>query len=118
MSQCLELLEQALDAGQRELDCISAGEVDELAETARERGRLIEEAWNLRDTEGVRLDDLLDKLQKLRSLQGKLSREARVLHSSLAEDLQRVKKQGQRLAGYGKASKITPMINRFVSRQG
>lgn len=118
MSQCLELLDQALDAGKRELECLASGEVDDVAAAAQERSRLIEEAWSLQETEQVCVEELLDKLQKLRTMQGKLSREARVLHSNLAQDLSHMKKQGRRLAGYGKATRITPMINRFISKQG
>ncbi|MBU1002726.1 MAG: hypothetical protein KKE73_09405 [Proteobacteria bacterium] len=118
MPQCLNLLEQALDAGERELECLAAGEIESIEVVAQERGRLIEEAWLLRETEQVSVEDLLDKLQKLKSLQGKLSREARTLHSNLAEDLSRIKKQGRRLAGYHRSTKFTPLYSRFVSKQG
>jgi len=114
----MNLLAQALDAGERELECIASGEVDGIEEAAQERGRLIEEAWSLRETEQVSVDELLEKLQKLKSMQGKLSREARSLHSNLSEDISRMKKQGRRLAGYHKATKVTPLYSRFVSKQG
>ena len=119
MSECLSLLDQALDIGQRELDSLAAGEVDGLEEASRERARLIDEAWNQRECEAVDVDELVGKLRQLRSLQSQLSSKARKLHSSLAEDLMRMRREGKRLVGYGKASKITPLFgSRFMRKKG
>lgn len=122
MSQCLSLLDQALDIGMRELDSLAAGEVDGLEEASTERARLIDEAWSMHEDAQVDVDELIEKLKQLRSLQSQLSCKARKLHTSLAEDLKRMRCEGQRLAGYGKASKVTPLFggggSRYVSKQG
>lgn len=119
MSQCLSLLDQALDIGQRELDSLVAGEVDGLEEASTQRARLIDEAWALHEDAQVDVDELIDKLQQLKSLQSLLSSKARKLHSDLADDLRRMRGEGKRLAGYGKASKVTPLFgSRYVSKQG
>ena len=118
MSECLSLLDQALDIGQRELDSLVAGDVDGLEDASKERGRLIEEAWALRGNPQVDVDELLGKLHQLRNMQSTLSAKARKLQCSLAEDLSRMRREGKRLAGYGKASKVTPLFGaHYVSKQ-
>lgn len=121
MSQCLNLLDQALDLGRRELETFESGDTETLHECSAERARLIEEACGLREAAGesVDVDELLDKLRQLKAMQTTLSAKARKLHDSLTDDLMRMKREGRRLAGYGKASKITPLFGRrFIRRRG
>ncbi|WP_461211429.1 hypothetical protein [Desulfocurvus sp. DL9XJH121] len=119
MSECLSLLDQALDLGERELEFLDAGDVDSLDTTVKERRRLIEEADRLRGEESVDVDLLVEKLHKLRSMQSALTTKARSLHETLTDDLSRIRREGRRLAGYGKASKITPLFGRrFMSKKG
>ncbi len=118
MSECLNLLEQALDLGRRELEFLAAGKVEETEETAQQRGGLLERAWIAKEHEQVDVDELLDKLRQLRGLQGQLSREARNLHKSLETDLARVRKEHGRISGYRQATQLVPTASRFVSKRG
>lgn len=93
------LLEQALEMGHDELGAIAEGDVDSAERLAMGRGHLINDAIKSRET--IRLEELLNKLKELQRLQGRISSEARKLHSSLKDDLGRVKKQNKRLNGYG-----------------
>jgi hypothetical protein len=119
MPECLSLLDQALDLGEQEMEFLEAGDVDGLSDAATERRRLIEEAERLRGTERVDVDLLVEKLQKLRSMLSSLTARARTLHETLTDDLSRIRREGRRLAGYGKASKITPLFGRcHLSKKG
>lgn len=121
MPNSLELLDQALALGRKELDILSTGEVEGTEESSRERGLLINRAWELR--EGADLDEFQRKLLQLQALQGELSDRAHSLHASLKADMKQTRNQGKRMAGYGqtaRASRITPLGNtsRFLSRHG
>lgn len=116
MSNTLSLLDQALILGEQELSALALGDVDTAHESASERGKLIERAWNNR--EGVALDSLREKLLQLQSMQGKLTDEAKRLHSSIKAELQKTKKHANRLSGYKQAVRVTPLHSHFVSKQG
>jgi glutamyl-tRNA reductase len=116
MSDCLSLLDQALELGKRELTLLTNEEVDDLEEMAKERRRLISKA--MENHEDVSLHELYDKLQQLQSLQGRLTTEAQRLHESVKRELQRTKQETTRHAGYGKALKTPPLFNRFLSKRG
>jgi hypothetical protein len=118
MSECLQLLDKALDLGQRELELLSAGMVEQTEETAHQRGAILERAWQAKEREAVDVDALMGKLRQLKSLQGQLTREARSLHKSLEEDLARSRKERGRLSGYRQATRIVPTASRFVSKRG
>lgn len=118
MSECLQLLDQALEIGQRELEFISAGMVEETEEAAHERGSLMERAWNAKDREAVDVDELMDKLKQLKSLQGQLTGKARNLHKALEEDLQSMRREKGRMSGYRKTVAPKPAASRFVSKRG
>lgn len=118
MSECLNLLDQALDIGRQELDFIAAEDVDSLDDAAIKRDALIAQAWEARDSESVDVEELLYKLRQLKSLQGQLTREARALHKRLEADLMRTKQETKRFAGYGKAAKVTPLFQSMYSKQG
>lgn len=118
MANSLELLDQALEMGRRELETLTSGEVDGTDVSSLERGRLLEQAWEMRHC--VDLDAFQKKLLQLQSLQGELTTEARKLHASLKEDMKHIKAQGRRMAGYGQAARMTPRAgtSRFLSRHG
>jgi len=116
MADSLSLLDQALFLGEQELVALASGDVDTADLNSRERGRLMDEAWERR--EGVALDTLQEKLLKMQSLQGRLTDEARRLHANIKSELQRSRKHSTRLKGYRKAVKVTPLHSRFVSKQG
>ena len=116
MADSLTLLDQALFLGEQELAALSSGDVDTADLNFRERGRLLDEAWERR--EGVALDVLHEKLLKMQNLQGRLAEEARRLHSGIKDELQRSRKHSTRLKGYRKAVTVTPLHSHFVSKQG
>ena len=55
MSDKLEFLEAALATGERELHHLLAGEIEEAEELAKNRGQLLEMAWNCADPESIGL---------------------------------------------------------------
>lgn len=117
MAETLKLLDQALEIGYEELRFLVAGEVDDAFEAAERRGSLTSQA--LETKESVSLDQILEKLKKLKNLQGQLTSEARKLHASLRQDIGRVKKESTRFKGYGNAVRGTPLIaNRYINKVG
>jgi len=118
MSECLNLLEQALDLGRQELEFLASGKVEETEEAAHERGNLMELAWQAKEREQIDVDELLDKLRQLKNMQGQLTREARSLYKSLESDLARARKEHGRLTGYRQATQVMPTSSRFVSKRG
>ncbi len=116
MSDKLEYLEAALVAGEKELHCLLAGEIEEAETLAKDRGRLLEMAWRSADPESIGL--LRDKLFKLKNLQGQLTVEARRLHAELKSDLQRAKQENQRLSGYRTSVRPNPAVRRYLDKAG
>lgn len=117
MAETLQLLDQALEIGHEELKYLAAGEVEDAFEAAERRGFLTTQA--LETKESVSLDQILDKLNRLKSLQGQLTSEAKKLHATLKDDITRVKQEGTRFKGYGKAVRGTPLIqNRYINKVG
>ncbi len=117
MAETLKLLDQALEIGYEELRFLVAGEVDDAFDAAERRGVLTDQA--LETKESVSLDDILEKLNKLKNLQGQLTAEAKKLHASLRQDIGRVKKENVRFKGYGSAARGTPLIaNRYLNKVG
>jgi hypothetical protein len=116
MSDKLEYLEAALVAGERELHCLLAGEIEEAEKLAQDRGRLLELAWRSADPEGI--GQLRDNLMKLKNLQGQLTTEARRLHAELKNDLQRAKQENQRLSGYRGTVRPNPNTSRYLDKAG
>lgn len=116
MSDKLEYLEAALVAGERELHCLLAGEIEEAEALAKDRGRLLEMAWCSTDPDSI--GQLRDKLLKLKNLQGQLTVEARRLHAELQTDLQRAKQENQRLSGYRSSVRPNPAVRRYLDKAG
>ncbi|MFV0422708.1 hypothetical protein [Oleidesulfovibrio sp.] len=116
MVDSLALLDQALTLGEGELNALAEGDVDTADTSAQERGRLIALAWEKRDS--VREDELREKLLQLQTLQGRLTSEARKLHQSLREELQRSRKESTRLSGYRRAVSVRPLQSHYISKHG
>lgn len=116
MSDKLDYLEAALAAGEHELHCLLAGEIEEAEVLAKDRGRLLEMAWHSADPESI--GQLRDKLLKLKNLQGQLTVEARRLHAELQSDLQRAKQENQRLSGYRTSVRPNPAVRRYLDKAG
>ncbi len=115
MSDTLTYLDQALEKGERELACLQAGEVEEAEKLAFDRGRLMEEAWRMRDVETAGL--LKEKLLRLQQLQGQLTSEAKRLHETLREDLLKAKQETRRFSGYKGSVKPTPIASKFIDKR-
>ena len=112
----VELLEQALHMAHKELELLASGDTLALEDLARQRTDLVETAMAGR--EGADVDQLLDKLTRLKSMQGQLTAEARRVHAMLAQDLDRARQESRRLSGYGKSSRPVEPCSRFISKQG
>ncbi|MFP4515986.1 MAG: hypothetical protein ACOC24_01390 [Desulfovibrionales bacterium] len=116
MDNASHLLDQALDLINLELDSLRSGNVEEAGEMAVQRRALVEEALQLRQQHKDAI--LRQKLERLMELQSALNTEARTLHSRLKQELQRVKKESRRFAGYRDGAKITPLASKYLSRTG
>ncbi|MBI9112131.1 hypothetical protein [Maridesulfovibrio ferrireducens] len=117
MADTLNLLDQALDLGHKELKFLVAGEVEEAFQAAEQRGLYTTQA--LETKASVSLDDILSKLEKLKSLQGQLTTEAKKLHASVKADLGQAKKESVRFKGYLGVAKGTPIMkNRYIHKVG
>lgn len=116
MSGADRLLDEAYDIGRREYDCLVEGDVDQAEGLAKERGRLIQEALDRRS--GEPLDQFVEKLKKLSTLQGALADEARRLHASIKADLLKLKQENRRITGYQSATRFTPQASRFLDKRG
>jgi len=115
MSDTLLFLDQALDVGMRELECLVSGEVEEAERLAAERGRLISMLGEYRPKPEA-IDFLREKLLKLQSLQGQLTNEARKLHTKLKDDLKRTKLENRRLCGYRSSVRNGKPESRFITK--
>ncbi|OEU66886.1 MAG: hypothetical protein BA863_05420 [Desulfovibrio sp. S3730MH75] len=117
MADTLNLLDQALDLGHQEMKYLVAGEVEEAFQASEKRDLYTSKA--LQTKESVSLYAILGKLEKLKSLQGQLTSEAKKLHATLKEDLGQAKKDGVRCRGYLGVAKGTPLIkNRYIHKVG
>lgn len=116
MSGADRLLDEAYDIGRREYDCLIEGDVDQVEGLAKERGKLIQEA--LDGFSGEPLDLFVEKLQRLSSLQGALSEEAKRLHASIKADLLKLRQENRRMTGYQGATRFTPLASKFLNKRG
>jgi hypothetical protein len=114
MSNSMTFIDMALEVGERELASLLAGDIEEAERLAFDRGKLMEEAWQMRETSKV--NQLRDKLLRLQSLQGQLTSEAKRLHDTLRQDLKKAKKENERLSGYRSSVVPTPIASRFVDK--
>lgn len=116
MKNCVELLDQAIGLAQEEQTHMQAGELDQVQQKAHIRSQLIAQAVDARNL--LDLDEFKSKLLQLQNLQGSLTKDARALRDNLKADLLRVKAEGNRMAGYGKASKYVPLLRSRISKRG
>ena len=116
MENSLSLLDDALEISERELDLLLSEDYDQAQEFAAQRQSLIDKALQppLNETSS----EVARRLSRLRDMQGKLSREAKAIHSRLKNDLVRIRSEKKRLTGYGNSSKVLPFVNHFVSKHG
>lgn len=109
-------LDQALELAAQESDALEAGNVE--AAFALASRRLSVQKSCLDSRGDLSSEAIGEKLEQLRNLQGRLMDEARSLHARLSDDLHRLRSEHTRLSGYGSQSRVLPLANRFLSKQG
>lgn len=115
MSSPEHILEQALALGERELESLAARDVDQAARIADERFAIMEKVLGIGADPGQR--HLLDKLTRLKHLQGRLTAEAKKLHAALKADLSRTQAETRRMAGYSGNVHHRP-TNVYLNKRG
>ncbi len=115
MSGPEQILDRALALGEQELDHLEARDVDQASRTAEERFTIMEQVL------GIKADPdqkhLMDKLMRLKQLQGRLTAEACKLHAALKEDLARVQMENRRMTGYAGSRPQRP-TSVYVNKHG
>jgi hypothetical protein len=112
----IDILDEALQAGFKELAHLADGQVEQAELLADQRGTLMEQAWRMRDPR--KISALKHKLLMLQSLQGQISTEAKRLHAAIKRDLLRAKQENQRLTGYRSSLKPVAPGSRFIDKVG
>ncbi len=110
-----QIVDRAMALGERELESLQARDVDQAALLAEERFPIMEEVLGL--SAGPDQTNLLDKLVRLKHLQGRLTAEARKLHAALKADLGRTQAETRRMAGYSGSARKLP-TNVYVNKRG
>lgn len=100
MHESLRLYDAALHFLRQEEKALDAEDDDRLAELFGQRAAVMAQAWEKRD--GCDAASLLRKLEAVRTAQAELARKAAMQKETLRLALQNSRKQGNRLAGYGK----------------
>jgi hypothetical protein len=108
------IFQQALDLGERELECLRGKNVTEADSLARERKTLLERLVASGSEDG----ELRYKLEQLQHQQAHLTKEAQELRELLKKEILRVQGQGKRYGGYRNAANVTPISSRFVDKKG
>ena len=99
---CIDLFEQALEIGERELEALENGRTDQASAREEERSRLTQQAMEL--SRDVPLDILLVEFQKLCDMQKRLTLAGNALRRSWQQELTRARGESRRLAGYRQAA--------------
>ncbi len=116
MSDTQTLLDEALFLGDLELQMLELGEVEQAQEAAKRREGLIAKVFDR--SSRTDLATLQDKLEQLMALQGRLTNEARQLHDSIRAELLRTRMENDRVAGYGRANRNTPLFSSMLYKRG
>lgn len=112
VEEALKYLDEAYALGEEELELLLAEDVENVAEKAERRGRLVEDALRV-SSEGLADDGedrFLERLRRLERQHGVLTAEARKLHERLREDLANLKQENKRISAYHGAHRPTPLI--------
>ena len=99
---CINLLGQALRAGEQELEALSDGQPEQAAVWEEERSRLTQQALEL--SGDVPLEILLMEFQKLCDMQKRLTQAGNELRQSWQQEFMRARGESRRLAGYKQAA--------------
>ena len=99
---CIDLLEQALEMGEQELEALEHGRPDQASAREEERSRLTQQALEI--SGDVPLDILLVEFQKLCDMQKRLTEAGNALYQDWQQEMTRVRGESRRLAGYRQAA--------------
>ena len=118
MHPCIELLEQALNIGEMELECLAAGQVEEVEALSGKRFSLLDEAWECQSPDC--LDEFREKFLQMQALQSRLSEEAVHLHAILRDALNKNRRETTRLHGYQQTcdTNLQKQVPMLMSRMG
>ena len=118
MHPCLQLLEQALDIGEVELQYLSSGQVDGVEELSERRFSLMDEAWECQSPDC--LDEFREKFLAMQELQHRLSEAAVSLHEILRDELKKNRQESTRRHGYQQTSSLDlySQVPMLMSRMG
>jgi hypothetical protein len=117
MSGCEEHLDRAMEILASEMDALREEDVDEAHRLALARGDALHNGC-AQLTGADKTEALVHKLEQLKTMHTGLISEALRIQERVREDLLRLRSERQRFAGYRDARKVTPLISRFVSKQG
>ncbi|WP_291322695.1 hypothetical protein [Desulfonatronospira sp.] len=110
---CLDI---ALKLGHEELSHLQEANLDEAERLSLERKDMMDRAFAAPLQEDRA--EFLEKLDRLQSLQSKITASARELHATLSQELKKIRSENKRLTGYKKGSTITPMFNAQLRKKG
>jgi hypothetical protein len=118
MSESLQMLDQALDVGRRELAFLLSGDIDQAEKLAHERGDLIHTAL-AKESAGRDPQVLRDRLCELQELQNRITSQALRLREEVKAELLRTRQEGKRLDGYRSGVRGGSGVqSRFISKHG
>ncbi len=120
MDEALKRLDEAYSLGEQELQHLLGEDLDQMAETAEQRNRLVKEALRVSTVELTEDNEaeFLEKVRRLERQHGMLFTEARKLHKRLREDLAKLKKENKRITAYHGAHRPTPLIRyHYLNKQ-
>ncbi|WP_035104243.1 hypothetical protein [Desulfohalovibrio reitneri] len=117
MSEKVRLLDQALEMSEAELEHLMEGEFELAEQSSAERHELIRRILSMDDD--AKTEQLMSKLNQLRTMQNRLTGEAKRLHDELRQDLMRARQETKRYSGYKQAANGTPeKRNRLFHKRG
>ena len=115
MNKGIRKIDEALRLGELELSCLQAGEIEKAEGYAKSRASLVREAGQF--FQPGMAEEFKNKLVEMHGLQGKLTEEAKKLHSYLQEEFKQGKKQARVQRGYNKTlTSGTTAIPRYMDR--
>ncbi len=110
---CLDI---ALELGQEKLSHLQEASLDEAERLSLKRKDMMYRAFATPPQQ--ERAGFLDKLNRLQNLQNRITASARNLHTTRSQELKKIRTENQRLTGYKKASRVTPIFNANLHKKG
>ncbi len=117
MKEAQAYLDRALELGHQELSHIHEENVDEADKLSLEREEIVNRISDF-SRNNPQPEDFQEKLRRLQHLQNRITASARELHTSLSQELKRIRAENQRFTGYKNASTITPLFSSNLHKKG